>query len=232
MPLAGGIMQRGYQCGMTWGATLAAGAEAFRLFGPGPQAETKAIEAAHRLVESFNTRNNHTNCLELTNTEWQKPMQMLRYFIKGGPVRCCRMAVKYAPHALKEIDTVLSAKHIETPSPPVSCTALLAEKMGASKIHRVMTAGLAGGIGLSGGACGALGTAIWIIEMDSLEKGTGKTDFKNPRTLNAIDNFIQSTHSEFECSRIVGRKFENTDDHAGYLQEGGCSQIVDILSTQ
>ena len=27
-PLAGGIMQHGYQCGMIWGATLAAGAQA------------------------------------------------------------------------------------------------------------------------------------------------------------------------------------------------------------
>lgn len=46
MPFAGGIMQRGYQCGMIWGAALAAGAEAHRLHGPGPQAETAAIMAA------------------------------------------------------------------------------------------------------------------------------------------------------------------------------------------
>ena len=46
MPFAGGIMQHGYQCGMIWGATLAAGAQAYRLFGAGPQAEAKAILAA------------------------------------------------------------------------------------------------------------------------------------------------------------------------------------------
>jgi hypothetical protein len=28
MPLAGGIVQHGYQCGMIWGASLAAGAQA------------------------------------------------------------------------------------------------------------------------------------------------------------------------------------------------------------
>jgi len=33
MPFAGGIMQHGYQCGMIWGATLAAGAQAYRLVG-------------------------------------------------------------------------------------------------------------------------------------------------------------------------------------------------------
>ena len=38
-PHAGGIMQYGYQCGMLWGAALAAGAQSYRLFGPGPKAE-------------------------------------------------------------------------------------------------------------------------------------------------------------------------------------------------
>ena len=29
-PLAGGLAQEGYQCGMLWGSTLGAGAESFR----------------------------------------------------------------------------------------------------------------------------------------------------------------------------------------------------------
>ena len=33
MPLAGGFMGYGYQCGMLWGAVLAAGAQAYRIFG-------------------------------------------------------------------------------------------------------------------------------------------------------------------------------------------------------
>ena len=48
MPLAGGIMQYGHQCGMLWGATLAAGAQAFRLLGASPQAEAGAILAAQK----------------------------------------------------------------------------------------------------------------------------------------------------------------------------------------
>ena len=50
MPLAGGIMQHGYQCGMIWGATLAARAEAHRRLGDGPQAEALAVAAASRLL--------------------------------------------------------------------------------------------------------------------------------------------------------------------------------------
>src|SRR5512137_1546701 len=47
---AGGIAQHGYQCGLLWGAALAAGAQAYRLYGAGPQAEAKAIAAGRRLV--------------------------------------------------------------------------------------------------------------------------------------------------------------------------------------
>jgi len=35
-PLAGGIANMGDQCGMLCGAALATGAQAYRLFGPGP----------------------------------------------------------------------------------------------------------------------------------------------------------------------------------------------------
>jgi hypothetical protein len=232
MPLAGGIMQHSYQCGIIWGATLAAGAQAYRLLGPGPQAETEAIIAAQRLVESFRARNNNINCLELTDTEWQKSMQVLRYFIKGGPISCFRMAARYAPVAFSEINTALSEKHIEAPSPPVSCAAMLAKKMGVSDMHTVMAAGFAGGIGLSGGACGALGAAIWIIGMNSSKEGVRKIEFKSPRAIDAIDRFMKCTDFEFECSEIVGRGFENIDDHAGYLRDGGCSKIIEVLATK
>ena len=50
--------------------------------------------------------------------------------------------------------------------------------------------------------------------------------------IDLIDRFIRSTDFEFECSKIVGRRFENVDDHAGYLREGGCSEIIEVLATR
>jgi hypothetical protein len=35
----------------------------------------------------------------------------------------------------------------------------------------------------------------------------------------------------FECSRIIGRRFEDIGDHASYLRDGGCSEIIDALAT-
>jgi hypothetical protein len=234
MPFAGGIMQHGYQCGMIWGAALAAGAQAYRLFGSGPQAETAAVIAARKIIESFRADNKHINCLEITDIDKSSStMQMITYFlIKGGTIGCFRMAAKYAQVAFSEINTALSEKSIEAPSLPVSCAAMLAQKMGASEIHTVMAAGLAGGIGLCGGACGALGAAIWIMAMNNNKEGKGKIDFKNPRALEVIDRFIKSTDYKFECSEIVGRKFENIDDHANYMRNGGCSKIIEVLANE
>jgi hypothetical protein len=232
MPLAGGILARGYQCGMVWGSTLAAGAEAYRLFGPGPEAEAAAIVAGQRIVDSFRDRNQDIDCLEITDTNWLKPGQMFRYFIKGGPIRCFRMAAKYAPIAFDEIKTALSGKHIEIPSPPVSCSALLAQKMGVSDLHRVMVAGFAGGIGLSGSGCGALGAAIWINEMNAGKSGKEKIEFKSPRAKAAIKRFKKCTDSKYRCSEIVGRKFDNVSDHADFLRDGGCSKIIDALAAE
>jgi len=233
-PLAGGIMQQGYQCGMLWGAALAAGAQAFRLHGPGPQAEAMAILAAQRLVDSFRSRNKEINCFEITELNWKgenQALPILKFFIKGGPIGCFRMAASFAPVAFNDMNTAYSEKPGDAPSAPVSCAALLAQKMGASDLHTVMAAGLAGGIGLSGGGCGALGAAIWIAGMNSGPEGLKNLGYENPKALEAMDRFIKSSDYRYECAEIVGRKFESVADHAAFLRQGGCAGIIDALTT-
>jgi hypothetical protein len=45
-----------------------------------------------------------------------------------------------------------------------------------------------------------------------------------------MDRFLKSTEYEFECSNIVGRQFENVNDHAAYVRDGGCSKIIEALA--
>jgi hypothetical protein len=234
VPFAGGIMQHGYQCGMIWGATLAAGAEAYRRHGPGPKAEAAAINAAQRVVESFRTRHDEINCLEITDIDKSSSTwEMINFFlIKGGTIGCFRMAAWFAPLAFDEINSALSEEVIDAPSPPVSCAAMLARKMGESDKHAVMASGFAGGIGLCGGACGALGAAIWILGMKIGKEESGKIGYKDPRTQEVIDRFTKHTDFEFECSEIVGRTFKDADDHAGYLRGGGCSELIEVLAAE
>jgi hypothetical protein len=102
--------------------------------------------------------------------------------------------------------------------------------MGASDLQTVMAAGFAGGIGLSGGACGALGAAIWLTSIDSLSEGATQVDFNDPRASAVVDEFVESSDYEFECSEIVGQKFESVGDHADYVANGGCSKIIEVLA--
>ena len=231
MPLAGG-MQQGYQCGMLWGAALAAGARAYRLWGPGPQAETGAVIAAQQAVEAFRARTGEINCAEIVALNWKAPSKksILKFILKGGPIGCFRLAADYAPIAYNAIDSALSNQPIEPLAPPISCAAMLAQKMGASDQHTVMAAGLAGGIGLSGGACGALGAAIWLIGIKNGEKENGKVNYSDPAIPAAIERFLESADYEFECAKIVGRNFENAADHAAYVREGGCARIIEALA--
>jgi hypothetical protein len=230
--LAGGVMEHGYQCGMIWGAALAAGAEAYRRFGSGPHAEAKTILSAQRLGQSFRDQNQEMNCLEITELDLTSPSvgQTVRFFAKGGPLRCMHMAARYPPMAFREIQASFSEAHVEAPCAPVSCSAMLAQKTGASDMHTVMAAGLAGGIGLSGGACGALGAALWIAGMNSLHAGAGSVGFRDSGPLTVLDRFLKCTDYTFECSDIVGHTFQDVDDHARHVREGGCSAILDALA--
>lgn len=235
----GGFMNHGFQCGMVWGAALAAGAQSYRLYGSGPQAETRAILAAQRLVDTFRARTNHINCVDITDLDMHgkiEALPILKFFLKGGPIGCFRMAAGYAPEAFSDVNNALSEESFDVPTSPVSCTAILAQKMGVSEMRAVMASGLAGGIGLSGSACGALGAAIWIIGMNCLEEEDGKdlwgSEVFQIRAAEAIDRFLQSSDYEFECSEIVGRRFESIDDHARYLHAGGCKEKIAALAAE
>jgi hypothetical protein len=166
---------------------------------------------------------------------WQDANQVvpiLKFFVRGGPAYCFWMAAKYAPEAFKDIDTYFTEHQIEAPSAPVSCASILAQKLGMSEMHQTMAAGFAGGIGLSGGGCGALGAAVWKHTMESGEIEMEGFAMNNPGAQAAIDRFVQASDYEFECAEIVGRKFEDVNDHAEYVREGGCAKIIEAIAAQ
>ena len=112
---------------------------------------------------------------------------------------------------------------------------LLAEQMGASEKHQTMASGLAGGIGLSGEACGALGTAVWIMAMKMKAKEP-ELDLWKDENFGAkfeamVETFLEASDYEFECATIVGRKFEDVGDHADHVRTGGCSNILEALQS-
>jgi hypothetical protein len=62
----------------------------------------------------------------------------IQVFVRGEIVQCYRMAARYAPLAFNAIGAALSEEHADVVSPHVSCAAMLAQRMGASDMQRVM----------------------------------------------------------------------------------------------
>jgi hypothetical protein len=233
MPLAGGIANMGYQCGLLWGAALAAGAQAYRLHGANSHAKAEAILATQKLVDVFRTHTkNEINCLEISEMDMQGSMDkraILKFFLKGGPIGCLRLTARYTRDVRSEIDSSLPLDRIDAPESPVSCSSLLAKRIGVSEMHQVMAAGFAGGIGLSGGGCGVLGAAIWIMAMRQPPEIDGFS-YSGTWVTEIIEKFLEISDYEFECSDIIGRQFENVEDHAEFIRAGGCSKIIDGLA--
>jgi hypothetical protein len=64
-----------------------------------------------------------------------------------------------------------------------------------------------------------------------LKKPKGKIGFSNPETQAALDRYLKASDYQLECTEVVGKKFESIEDHARYLREGGCSKIIESLSS-
>lgn len=234
---AGGILQHGYQCGMLWGAALAAGAQACRLWGPGPRAEAAAVAAARRVVEAFRACNRHVDCSDITEPGLNSPKRVFAYFLlKGGAVGCFRMAGRTGPLAFREVEAALADAPGDAPPARASCAAEVARRMGTSERHAVMAAGLAGGIGLCGGGCGALGAALWVLALRELERGVEGSVWESQayrsKAADTIERFLKSTDYRFECAEVVGRTFGDVGDHAGFLRGGGCAGVIEALSAR
>ncbi len=174
------------------------------------------------------------NCLEITQMNLRGEEQfkpILKFFLRGGLFLCLNMAAGYARESYREIDTALAELDPEVIAPPVSCAAMLARRLGSSEMQAVMAAGFAGGVGLSGGGCGALGAAIWISGLEE-DQPPSNGQLTSPKVEALVEKFLKSSDYEFECAKIAGRRFENASDHADYLHQGGCAKIIEALAAR
>ena len=231
-PLAGGIMQRGHQCGMLWGSTLAVGAESYRRHKNRDQAIGMAIMATQNLMESFLKRTNNANCREITGCDWKSPLSIAKYFLNGRIFTCFNLAAKWAPEAIRAATEGLSRNQKDLPEQPISCASEVVKKMGAHDEEIVTVAGFAGGIGLSGNACGALGAAIWMNNLAWCKKHPGKTPpfFRNLSAKNILQAFDEATNAEILCHKIAGRYFKTIGEHTEFIKNNGCDKLINILA--
>lgn len=228
--LAGGIIQEGYQCGMLWGSTLAAGARSFRQNADQDVAIGQAITTTQHVMESFVQRTGSPDCLEITSCDWSSKLSMARYFATGKFISCYTLSERWAPEAVQATEEGLAERSIDLPPHPVSCASVVARKMGASDEQAVMVAGFAGGMGLSGNACGALAAAVWMKSLAYDRKNSGKSPMFNPEAKETLKKFYKTTDYEILCSKICRRKFLNVAEHTEYIKNGGCKKLINFLA--
>jgi hypothetical protein len=233
-PLAGGLML-GHQCGMLWGSSLAVGAESFRRYSDHNQATAQAITATQYLMESFSKRTKSVKCRDIVGFDFTDKVNEMKFILNSLPggftnMVCMNLAEKWAPEAIQSAREGLSYEQTDIPELPLSCASEVAKKMGASDEEKIMVAGFAGGMGLSGNACGALGAAIWMNSLAWCKKHPGKSGYSNPNTKEILKAFNNETGSEFLCQKISGQCFKTLRDHTEFVKNGGCDKLINLLA--
>jgi C_GCAxxG_C_C family probable redox protein len=235
--LAGGIAQKGHQCGMLWGGALAIGTESYRRYDDKKIAISAAINGSKQLIESFQRRTKTVNCRDIAKVDWENKFDFAIYMLKTiahGFVYspCFNLIVKWTPEAIQAANKGMT-ENTSPNRPCLSCSTELLKKMGATNEESIMVAGFAGGIGLSGYACGALSAAMWYKMLDWGKKNPGKTPamFNNMDTKKVLRVFYMQTDSEMLCSKICDRKFNTIEEHSEYIKNGGCKNLLEALAT-
>lgn len=236
-PLAGGIMNQGYQCGMLWGATLAVGAESFRKHKDLEKAIETAVTASQHILESFIKRCGATNCKDIIGYDLTTIIGMTKFMLKTTlqgmkNSLCFNLAEQWSTEAVEAATEGLS-QNISISQKQISCTSEVVRRMGGSDEETVMVAGFAGGLGLSGGACGALSAAIWKKMLDWCRENPDKNPpyFNNKTAKKLLKAFNKATDNKILCSEICEKKFKSLKEHTEYIKQGGCKTLLDALAS-
>ena len=237
-PLAGGIMNRGHQCGMLWGTALAVGAESFRKHKDLNKAITVTVKATQDIIVSFLKTSGSTNCKDIIGYDLTSILGMAKFMLKTT-IRgmdnslCFNLAEKWAPEAVQTANKSLSVD-IDMVEPPVCCASEVLKQMDAREEEIVMVSGFSGGLGLSGNACGALSAAIWKRMLDWCRDNPTKSPpfFNNKTAKKILKTFNTATNKKMLCSDICGIKFKDLEDHTEYIKQGGCKKLISLLANK
>ncbi|MDF0709162.1 C-GCAxxG-C-C family protein [Flagellimonas okinawensis] len=228
--LAGGILQEGHQCGMLWGASLAVGAEAYRRYHHSSLAIAVAVRATQEIMASFRKREKTMDCREITQCDFSNKLSMAKYMITGRFLHCFQLAQDWAPEAVRSAHEGLNTASRPQTTNCVSCASETAKKMGATDEESIMVAGFAGGLGLSGGGCGALAAAIWLKSLRWCREIPKKSSMDNPYAMDTLNVFQGHTNKKMRCSEISGTHFKNLEEHSRFLDSGGCAELIHMLT--
>jgi hypothetical protein len=248
--LSGGVMHQGNACGLLSGAVLSAGLQAARRFDDDATRSAATLHAPVRLAEAYPETSGAVNCREITGQSVITLKEKAQYMREGKARQCGRLLMKWANRTDTLIDEALTEFETRDPTPncahcSVETFKRIASKEELARSGSTYVAGLAGGVGLLGRSCAALTVGILVLTLrqyaarrfqrrDSRFLGTlheiGLGRFRK-RPARLLEEFKLEFGSDL-CSEIAGRRFTSANDHASFIAEGGCYEVIDLVEAR
>ncbi len=227
--LTGGVTYRSKVCGLIIGAVLGAGAEAYKRYR---QPNSKAIEIAKTMVDSFSTQFSLINCNDIVEIDLSKESDASAYYSCSMAEKCFEKANKWSAEAFKICKAAFNnpATLIYNETPCNCCASRIIMEMGGTDDEAALVAGLSGGIGLSGNICGAYTAALWYKALTWLRENPDKPLYPFELNLQFNCDFLEITYNEILCPNLCGKTFRTTEEHSNFIEEGGCNKLIDLIS--
>ena len=238
--LAGGLNRNGSSCGAIFGGSLN-----FALRNYIETDEKKKMsdaELLHKIgmfVKSFEDKFKTFRCKEILGLNLRTRRGQLGLLLPNKNKNCKNQAkwgMEYFYHNSNP-STATTIKSIDHCSSRV-WDMLKSEKSFDDPYLRELSKGFSGGIGLSGGACGALSSfAMYLgvlFRKMKVQKGEipeGKKSYKllKETTHAILDKFI-ATYQSIDCRDLTQMKLYDINDFNRYREEVGCEKIYDFIS--
>ena len=257
--LEGGVVAHGSTCGVVTGGALGLGL----LFSEhvnrgGIKARAQVVELAGRYVDYFQDNYGTARCRERTGVNFHTPSGQLRYFLPGDKMAPCFRHIYGAAHYLNAVcnnDPGLSIEAEKTDNPAPGCASkvleIVRQKTGIG--HDAVIAAscvLDGGVGLSGGICGAISGAVMglnlVLGVDVRSLGffqtlkpfiaghanllRNKPIGGGPETFFEGKRLVEQVGEQaggLDCRDIIAKRFSGWDDFQGHMS--GSDACMDLI---
>jgi hypothetical protein len=263
--LEGGVVAVGSTCGVVSGGAIGLALSHYdEIVEKGIPAQAGALALVGEYVKWFEENFGTSLCRERTGVDFYTIMGQLRYFMPGDKVSKClwhiRGAIRYLYSFRQKELPMIEVQSDENQDEPIHCAQAvlkaIKEQTGiGDDLLEQLSFVFDGGIGLQGGACGALAGAILgvnsVIGMN-VRKMKYSEIFKafavghknlltnkpveKPEPFNVgkemVKNFRQEA-GEIECRKITAQQFSDWPDFQNFISSSEkCSRLMEFAKDQ
>ena len=263
--LEGGVVATGSTCGVVSGGAMGLALSHYDVIAEkGIPAQAGLLALVGEYVKWFEEHFGTSICKERSGVDFYTTTGQLRYFLPGDKVSKClwhiRGAIRYLHAFRQKALPMIDMRSDETQNEPIHCAQRvltgIKEQTGIGEdLLEQLSFVFDGGIGLQGGACGALAGAIMGV---NLLIGMNVRDMKYSEILKAfavghknlltdkpvekpepfivgkkiVKNFKEEAGA-MECQKITGMKFSNWTDFQDFISSSEkCFGLMEFAQDQ